>query len=137
MPEYTSRLRGWLDRLGATGSFLCALHCALLPLLLGVLPGIGLASLLSRSFEEWFVLFATVLGVISLGWGFRRHRQPHALALLLPGLAALWAGVWYVPLHEATLPHALIMTLGGALVALAHVVNLRLTRFVAAHHAPA
>ena len=137
MPESTTRLRGWLDRLGATGSFLCALHCALLPLLLGVLPGIGLASLLSRGFEEWFVLFATVLGSVSLGWGFRRHRLPHAFALLLPGLAALWAGVWYIPLHEATLPHAAIMTLGGALVAFAHVVNLRLGRLATAHQGSA
>ena len=137
MPESTTRLRGWLDRLGATGSFLCALHCALLPLLLGVLPGIGLASLLSRGFEEWFVLFATVLGSVSLGWGFRRHRLRHAFALLLPGLAALWAGVWYIPLHEATLPHAAIMTLGGALVAFAHVVNLRLGRLATAHQGSA
>jgi hypothetical protein len=50
----------------------------------------------------------------------------HALALLLPGLAVLWVGILYAPLHHSLLPHALAMTAGGTLVGLAHVSNLRL-----------
>ena len=49
-----------------------------------------------------------------------------ALWLLLPGLAALWFGTGYEPLHHAVVPHALLMTLGGTLVGLAHLANLRL-----------
>jgi hypothetical protein len=58
--------------------------------------------------------------------GYRRHHTVRALALLLSGLAALWLGILYAPLHHAAVPHAVVMTLGGTLVAVAHLVNLRL-----------
>ena len=118
--------RSLLDRLGATGSLVCAIHCALLPLLISALPSLGVAAWLGDDFERGFVLFATLLGLFSVVWGYRRHGAVRALSLLLPGLAALWTGVLYAPLHHALVPHAIAMTLGGTLVGLAHVANLRL-----------
>jgi hypothetical protein len=115
-----------LDRLGATGSLLCAIHCALLPMLIAVLPSLGIATWLGEDFERGFVLFASLLGLFTLIQGYRRHRAVRALGLLIPGLAALWLGSGYAPLHHALLPHAVIMTFGGTLVGLAHLANLRL-----------
>lgn len=126
------RYRVLLDRLGATGSFLCAVHCALLPLLIAILPSIGVATWLSEDAEEWFVIFASLVGLFSVVWGYRRHREVRALGLLLPGLAALWFGILYPPLHASVVFHALVMTLGGTLVALAHLANLRLTHLASA-----
>ena len=122
-PTATRRL---LDRIGATGSIVCALHCALLPLVIAVLPSLGIAAWLGDGFEQAFVLFATLLGLFSVVWGYRRHGAVRALGLLLPGLAVLWVGILYAPLHHALVPHAVAMTLGGTLVGLAHVANLRL-----------
>ena len=116
-----------LDRVGATGSLLCAVHCALLPMLLALLPTFGIAAWLGDDFERGFVLFASALGLFTLLWGYRRHRAVRALGLLVPGLSALWLGVLYAPLHEAAVPHAVVMTLGGTLVGLAHLANLRLS----------
>jgi hypothetical protein len=123
-----SRRRRLLDRIGATGSLLCAVHCAALPLLIAILPSLGIASWLSEDFEEWFAVFATVLGSFALIAGYRRHRALHALVLLVPGLLLIWVGVMYSPLHHSVLPHAVVMTLGGSLIALAHLANLRLHR---------
>src|SRR5690606_22177923 len=39
------RLPPWADRLGAFGAFLCAAHCALIPLALALLPAMGLGFL--------------------------------------------------------------------------------------------
>ena len=75
-----------LDRLGATGSLLCALHCALLPVVIALLPSIGLAGFLGERIEVAFVLFASAVGLYSLVSGYRRHRLWQALALMLPGL---------------------------------------------------
>ena len=122
-PATTRRL---IDRIGATGSIVCAVHCALLPVAIAVLPSLGIAVWLGDGFEQAFVLFATLLGLFSVLWGYRRHGAIRALGLLLPGLAVLWAGVLYAPLHHALVPHAVAMTLGGTLVGLAHVANLRL-----------
>lgn len=118
--------RSLIDRFGAAGSLLCAIHCALLPVAIAVLPSLGLAVLGSQGFERAFVAFATLLGVFSVVWGYRRHRAVRALSLLIPGLITLWAVVLYAPMHEMVLPHAIAMTFGGTLVGLAHIANLRL-----------
>ena len=114
------------DRFGATGSLLCALHCALLPLLIALLPSLGVSAWLGEGFEQVFVLFATLFGLAVLAWSYRRHRAMRALALLVPGLAVLWVGVLYAPLHHSVVPHAVVMTFGGTLVGVAHLLNLRL-----------
>lgn len=115
-----------LDRLGATGSLVCAIHCALLPLVIALLPSLGIAVWLGDGFERGFVVFASLLGLSTLVWSYRRHRAVRALGLLLPGLAALWLGVLYAPLHHSVVPHAVVMTFGGTMVGLAHLANLRL-----------
>ena len=115
-----------LDRLGATGSLLCAIHCALLPAVIALLPTLGIATWLDNGFEQAFVAFATLLGLFTIFLGYRRHGAVRALWLLLPGLAALWLGIGYEPLHHDVVPHALTMTFGGTLVGLAHLANLRL-----------
>lgn len=115
-----------LDRIGATGSLVCAVHCAALPLLIALLPSFGIATWLGDGFELGFVVFASLFGLAILAWSYRRHRTLRALALLLPGLAALWTAVLFPPLHHALVPHAVAMTFGGTLVGLAHLANLRL-----------
>jgi hypothetical protein len=115
-----------LDRLGATGSLLCAIHCALVPLLIALLPSLGLAIWFGEGFERGFVLFATLLGLFTLLWGYRRHRVVRALGLLVPGLGVLWIAVLYPPVHNAVVAHAVTMTFGGTLVGLGHLANLRL-----------
>lgn len=123
MSPRTHRL---LDRLGASGSIICAVHCALLPVAIALLPAVGLMSIGSARFEQAFVVFATLVGVFSLIQGYRRHGVARALWLLLPGLGVLWLAVLYSPLHASVIPHAVAMTFGGTLVGVAHVVNLRL-----------
>ena len=118
--------RSLIDRFGAIGSLICAIHCAVLPLLIATLPSLGVAAWLGEGFEKGFVVFATLLGLFSVIWGYRRHGAIRALGLLLLGLAALWTGVMYAPLHHALVPHAIAMTFGGTLVGLAHIANLRL-----------
>jgi hypothetical protein len=109
-----------LDRLGATGSLLCAVHCALL-------PSLGIATWLDNGFEQGFVVFASLLGLFTMVQGYRRHRAVRALWLLVPGLVALWSGIGFEPLHHDAILHAVTMTFGGTLVGLAHLANLRLS----------
>jgi MerC mercury resistance protein len=114
------------DRIGFAASFLCAIHCALWPWLLALAPALGLEFGGWVDLDQAFVVFATLLGVSTLSLGWRRHRIFRAWALLIPGLALVWAGS-FGPLHDHNLMHAGVMALGGSLLALAHVLNLRLT----------
>lgn len=115
------------DRLGAFGSLLCALHCAALPLLLALLPGLSIGLLGTSAFETGFTMVASVIGVGSLAFGWLRHGRREAWRLLLPGLALLWIGAFVPVVHDVTVAHAISMALGGALIALAHRRNLRLS----------
>ena len=54
------------DRVGFFASLLCAAHCALLPVVIALLPAFGVASTLNDSFEELLAVFATVLGLFAL-----------------------------------------------------------------------
>ncbi len=119
------------DRVGFAASFLCALHCALWPLLLAVAPALGLEVAGWIDLDQAFVVFATLLGVSTLALGWRRHRGFHAWVLLIPGLALVWLGA-FSPLHNHSLTHAAVMVAGGTLLALAHLVNLRLTHAASA-----
>lgn len=125
MTPQQRRLR-LIDRLGAYGSIACAVHCALLPVLIALLPSLGVALFAGDRMELAFVVFASLLGLGSLVWSYRRHRVLRALGLLVPGLLVLWSAVLYPPLHHSVVPHAVAMTFGGTMVALGHLVNLRL-----------
>lgn len=114
------------DRVGFAASFLCALHCALLPLALAVLPTFGLSVGGWVDIDQAVTVFATLLGATTLAIGFRRHRAFRAWALLLPGLGLVWLGA-FSALHDHGLLHAVVMTVGGLMIAGAHLLNLRLS----------
>jgi hypothetical protein len=112
------------DRIGGTASFLCAIHCALLPFVIAILPLVGLGFLADHAIERGFVVFACLLATTTLGLGFRRHRDASPLFLLLPGIALLASGV-LVDFERASTLHAVLVSSGGTLLALAHWRNLR------------
>jgi hypothetical protein len=48
------------------------------------------------------------------------------IGVLLAGLALLWSGLLYGPWHHGSMAlHAAVMTLGGTLIGIAHLLNLR------------
>ncbi|KFN44890.1 MerC domain-containing protein [Arenimonas oryziterrae] len=126
-PRARSRWATWADSVGSAGAVVCAVHCAVLPFAIALLPALGLGWLASSGIELGYVAFATALAVASLWQGYRRHRVYRALAFLVPGLAAVWAGILVPALHEDVVRHAVVMTFGGTLIAVAHLINLRLT----------
>ena len=122
------KLARGVDSLGMSGAALCAIHCALLPVALVLLPMLSFGVLASPSFEMGFVGFATLLATASLWHGYTHHRAYHAFLWLVPGLVLLWSGIFVPALHHPLVPHALTMSLGGSLVSIAHLANMRLSR---------
>ena len=125
MPEPDTALRT-ADRVGFAASFLCALHCALVPLVLALVPALGLEIAGWTDIDQAFVVFATLLGLTTMTLGYRRHRMFRAWALLLPGLALIWIGS-FTRLHDHGWGHALVMVLGGVALAAAPGRHLRIT----------
>lgn len=124
-----------LDRAGTVASFLCAIHCAALPLVITLLPLLGLNFLASEPVEWLLLVVSACLGVISICFGFRKHRSPRvwglagtAIALLF--LARVWAHSGHghthdFSHHEAWLETGL-MVAGGTMMMSAHWLNQKL-----------
>ena len=71
--------RHLLDRFGATGSMICAVHCALTPLLLAAIPSLGLSTWLGDGFERERPCVGAEIGPslegVGDGTGFGRPAQ--------------------------------------------------------------
>lgn len=129
-PVQVQRIQQTGDRVGMWASLVCAVHCALLPLVLAILPMLGLGAFHLVDIDQAFVVFATVLGVMTMTLGYRRHRAFGGWAFLVPGLLLVWANS-FTSLHDHSIWHAAMMVSGGLLIAAAHFLNFRLSHKVA------
>lgn len=99
------------DAFGIATSVACAIHCAVLPLVLSSLPLFGINIIENQGFELLMIGLAFVVGVYSLYHGRKKHHhsytpllifalgmvlmvvksisQSHALWLLIPAVAAV------------------------------------------------
>lgn len=124
--DAVTRSRRWhqrLDWLGAWASFVCALHCAALPILIGVAPFIGAQWFASHAFDEWAVSIALVFGAAVIGAAYCTHRWRRTLFLYLASALLLIVGGFFV--HAPALLHGSLLCVGGVLLAVTHLVNRR------------
>ena len=121
MPRASLSIRQRFDRLGVLLSGLCALHCLLSIVVVSVL-GLGGQLLLAPEIHEVGLALAIMVGTVTLGIGVWRHGQPAPLVIGGIGIALMG--------YALTVPHgpqeALFTIAGVALVAYAHIRNLRL-----------
>ena len=114
-----------LDKAGVVASFLCAIHCAAMPLVVTLLPLLGLSFLASEP-VEWALLGASAtLGSLSLCLGFRQHRSRLVFMVLGVALALLVAGRIFHE-HHFGIWGPVLMVLGGFTMMGAHLLNHRL-----------
>lgn len=111
-----------LDVVGAGASFLCAAHCAAMPVLLSTLPLAGFEALANHAFEQAFVVSAALFGFVVIGSGYCRHRLAWVALAFLAGVAALLVGAFLV--HDVV-THAVLLAGGGVLLGTAHAANRR------------
>lgn len=112
-----------LDSIGIGASLLCAVHCALLPLLLTVLPLLGSHVLENEKLEYGLLSFSFAVGCFSLGRGYiRQHRRITPLLIFATGFALLLGGHFGV---AGGYWEPAIIFAGAAGVTGAHILNIR------------
>jgi MerC mercury resistance protein len=116
---------GALDRTGAVVSLACAIHCALMPIALGLLAVLGTQWMASSVLEWSIVGLSAALGLFSLVPSYRnKHREPRCLIFFLSGLGLiLIARLLLFSNIKFEIP---TVVCGGVLIAVAHIVNRRL-----------
>jgi hypothetical protein len=125
--KYSSKL----DNAGMTASLLCAVHCAVVPLLITVLPLAGLGFLANPVIEWSMIIFALFIGSYAIGLSyFRIHHKLLPVFLLIAGFLVIIAGhVFVTGWHEA-----IVVPIGGLLIAIAHFFNFRHTKICQGGH---
>ena len=136
MSKYNSKL----DSAGMTASILCAIHCAIVPLLITMLPLAGLGFLANPLIEWSMIIFALCIGTYAIGLSYlQTHHKLLPVVLLIVGFLIIIAGhVFIIGWQEA-----IIVPVGGLLIATAHFFNFRYCRICKAdgkfqlkHHHP-
>jgi hypothetical protein len=113
-----------LDNVGMTASVLCAVHCAVVPLLLTSLPLFGLGFLANPWLEWSMIIFALFIGFYAIGSSyFNIHRKLLPMCLLIIGFLIIIVGHLFITSWR----EAIIVPIGGLLIATAHFFNFRYT----------
>lgn len=109
---------GQLDQLGMGASIACAIHCAVLPIVVTSLPLIGLEFLANTWVEITMIFFSALIGTWSIGESYSKHKKRLPMILLLSGFSLIATGrfAW----HEV---ESILIPLGGFTIAIAHFIN--------------
>lgn len=108
------------DLMGMITSVACAIHCAILPLILTSLPLFGI-NIINNSFFEWTMIgIAFVVGSYALSHGYRRHHKNWKPLLVFTG------GVIFLILKQIFYSHEFLFLVPAvSLILYAHFLNFR------------
>jgi hypothetical protein len=111
------------DWLGISASVICAIHCALLPLLLTSLPLFGVNIIHHLGFELGMIALALIIGSYSMYHGYKKHHHR-----LTPWLLFLLGGGFLVLKQLFPDYQLLLLVPAVALIIYAHLLNVRSCR---------
>ena len=121
------------DQIGFSVSFICAIHCLAMPILLPLIPVLGSSFIASESAELVIVSITLLIATPTLFRGYLKHRK-----LLIPGcflvgllLFAFRPGAFehsHQHFHGEDILHFVFAALAGFSLALAHWLNLSFCR---------
>jgi hypothetical protein len=111
------------DVLGISASTVCAVHCIVTPLLLGLLPAFAAYLPGDESVHSILACGVAAFGTLALVTGFRRHRRAAVLLLMFAGLAVIFFVSFFADVFPSCEWEAPLMVVGSALMIAAHYRN--------------
>jgi hypothetical protein len=150
---------GWLDRLAISFAAVCAVHCLLTPVLIIVLPIVATSFFVHEDFHLWMMVLVLPTTCFAIFMGCRKHKDRYVAALSAIGLSILLLtliherstssahteaascltdckscarDIWVEPIPMQA--SVWFNTLGGLLLASAHVRNFSMCRKLGCRH---
>jgi MerC mercury resistance protein len=106
------------DALGIAASVACAIHCAVLPLLMSSLPILGINIINNVFFEYGMILLAAAIGIYSLMHGFKKHHHQYTPIIIFS------IGIVLLLLKQAIDSYRIVLLIPAVmLIICAHVIN--------------
>lgn len=114
-----------LDTTGAFASWLCAVHCIVLPFTIPILALIGLSFLLDETTELILIGISIVIGTLSLLPSFfKYHRKLRTLLLFISGISLIL--ISHLSFEDNLTFQIPFLLVGAGLITTAHLINRRL-----------
>ena len=111
------------DTLGITTTIICAIHCAILPLILTSLPIFGNNLIDNLAFEYFMIALAAGIGLYSLTHGFKRHHHAKRPILVFS------FGILMLLLKQFIHEQQLLFLIPGVIAIIsAHLMNIKFCR---------
>jgi len=120
---------GWTltaDRIAIAVSAVCAVHCAVTPVVLAVLPFLG-----STKLEFGIRLCAVTLGLLGIGFGSVIHKSTRSLPYLVVALALFG---WLTVNHGVAQYEEQLSVLASLVLMAGHWINLKTAKAACASH---
>lgn len=127
------------DKIGAYASAICAVHCVLTGLAIGLLSIVGLGFIGSPQAELGFIAITLTVGTAAVIHGITKHHRAWPALIFVAGLSFLLVSHFAFP-HEHTLGQPgsvvahLFSALGGVCLVGFHVVNQKLAHQCGCQH---
>jgi hypothetical protein len=135
------RRMNW-DRVGAYASTICAVHCLITGVALGLLSFAGLGFLGSTTTDIAFLSVAVGIASIAIVHGMRKHHSYRPALIFVAGLVSVVLGHFVLKhehkaggeLHLEDILSTVFSVTGGLCFVLFHIVNLRLQKSCGCQH---
>lgn len=124
-----------LDRIGAIASTVCAVHCLLTGVALGLLSYAGLGFMGSPLADMIFLGVAVAVAVVAIRHGIKKHHSYKPAMVFVAGLFCVVMGHFVIhhehaanetDIHLVDIVSTIFSVTGGICFVLFHVMNLRL-----------
>ncbi len=121
--RFAMKLKINWDALGIGATLACAIHCAMLPLLMSSLPLFGINIIHHTGFEIGMILLALAIGTYSLWHGYRKHHHS-----FLP-IVIFYSGFTFLVLKQFFLHYSTWLLIPAVLLIItAHLINYKSCR---------
>lgn len=114
------------DKAAISLSFLCAIHCLAVPLLVVYLPTVAMSSLTAEASHLWLLIVVIPISAFAMLLGCRQHQRYRVMVVAGVGLSllsvsALFGHDWFGESGER-----LLSLVGSSIIALGHFWNFKL-----------
>jgi hypothetical protein len=124
------RYRAHWDSLGLVLSGVCLVHCLMLPIVIGLFPLLGAGILGHQQFHQLLLFLVVPTSIAALWLGYRRHHRGYIIVIGTVGIVILSAVALFAHQVLDARGEILVASLGGVIVAISHIQNLREARKV-------
>jgi hypothetical protein len=112
-----------IDKAAIGLSFVCTVHCLLLPIALLMVPTLAASTFGDERFHQWMLIAVLPTSLIALAMGCRQHQNKSVLIIGLLGLTTLSLAIFFGHDLLGDMGEKIASVLGASLIALGHFKN--------------